>query len=111
MCSSDLPDYNNNDVINNCILTLQNYFSIDSWQINQPIILREIYALLDNVDGVQTVKNVEVLNKVGSDIGYSEYAYDVKGATLNNVVYPSLDPMIFEVRYPETDIQGRVVPL
>ena len=105
------PDYNNNDVINNCILTLQNYFSIDSWQINQPIILREIYALLDNVDGVQTVKNVEVLNKVGSDIGYSEYAYDVKGATLNNVVYPSLDPMIFEVRYPETDIQGRVVPL
>lgn len=105
------PDYNNNDVINNCIIALQNYFSIDKWQINQPIILKDIFILLDNIDGVQTVKNVEIINKVGSDIGYSQYAYDVKGATLNNVLYPSLDPMIFEVRYPETDIQGRVVPL
>ena len=105
------PDYNNNDVINNCIIALQNYFSIDKWQINQPIILKDIFILLDNIDGVQTVKNVEIINKVGSDIGYSQYAYDVKGATLNNVLYPSLDPMIFEVKYPNADIQGRVVPL
>ncbi len=32
-------------------------------------------------------------------------------ATQNNVVYPSLDPMIFEVKYLSQDIQGRVVPL
>ena len=53
----------------------------------------------------------EVKNKTGTSIGYSDYAYDVKGATINNVVYPSIDPMIFELKYPNTDIQGRVVPL
>ena len=30
---------------------------------------------------------------------------------MNNVVYPSLDPMIFEVKYPNNDIQGRVTTL
>jgi len=44
-------------------------------------------------------------------LGYSPYIYDVNQATLNNVVYPSLDPMIFEVKYPDLDIQGRTVSL
>jgi alanine dehydrogenase len=52
-----------------------------------------------------------VVNKAGSDLGYSNYSYDVKGATVNNTVYPSIDPMIFEVKYPNTDIKGRVVSL
>jgi len=106
-----LPNYNSNQVLTNCISALQQHFNIDNWQINQPIILREIYTLLDNIKGVQTVKNVEISNFVGSDLGYSEYAYDIPGATKNGIIYPSLDPMIFEVRYPDADIQGRVVPL
>ena len=44
-------------------------------------------------------------------MGYSQYAYDITAATQNQVVYPSLDPSIFEVRYPELDIKGKVVPL
>ena len=104
-----LPDYNNNEVIANCLSALKNFFAIDKWQINQPIILRDIYILLDKIPGVQTVKSVSIGNKVGENIGYSKYAYDISGATLNNVVYPSLDPCIFEVKYPDTDILGRVV--
>ncbi len=42
---------------------------------------------------------------------YSLYGYDIPGATSNGVIYPSLDPSIFEIRYPNTDIQGRVVIL
>ena len=106
-----LPDYNSNEILTKCILAVQNYFAIDKWQINQPIILRDVYILLDKIEGVQTVKNVDVTNLVGENIGYSPYAYDIKGATINNVVYPSLDPMIFEVKYPNTDIQGRIVSL
>ena len=34
---------------------------------------------------------------------------DIEGATRNGNVYPSLDPSIFEIRYPNADIQGRVV--
>jgi phage-related baseplate assembly protein len=103
-----LPNYNSNDVLTRCIAALQTYFTIDNWQINQPIILRELYILLDKIEGVQTVKTITISNKVGTNLGYSQWAYDIDGATKNNVVYPSLDPMIFEVKFPTTDILGRV---
>jgi hypothetical protein len=106
-----LPEFNNNQVLFECIEALKDYFAIDKWQINQPIILRDIYVLLDRVTGVQTVKNVEISNFVGTNLGYSQFAYDIKGATIGNVIYPSLDPSIFEVKYPNQDIQGRVVSL
>jgi hypothetical protein len=106
-----LPEYNNSEVMFNCIQALKDYFQIDKWQINEPILLKDLFILLDKIDGVQTVKNINITNKTGINSGYSEYAYDIKGANINNVIYPSLDPMIFEVRFPDTDIKGRVVPL
>jgi phage-related baseplate assembly protein len=104
-----LPNYNSNTTLLKCITALQNYFNIDNWQINQPILLRDIYVLLDRIEGVQTVKVVNIINKAGESLGYSQYAYDISGATLNNIVYPSLDTSIFEVKYPNTDISGKVV--
>lgn len=104
-----LPNYNSNTTLLKCITALQNYFNIDNWQINQPILLRDIYVLLDRIEGVQTVKTVNILNKAGESLGYSQYAYDIPGATINNIVYPSLDTSIFEVKYPNTDISGKVV--
>ena len=103
------PNYNNNVVLTNCITDLNVYFSISQWSINQPIYLRELYVLLDKVEGVQTVENIEIVNKVGETLGYSEYSYDIEGATINRIVYPALDPSIFEIRYPEIDINGRVI--
>ena len=106
-----LPEFNSNQVLFNCIAALKDYFAIDKWQINQPIVLRELYILLDRIKGVQTVKDITVSNLVGTNLGYSPYAYDINAATIGNVVYPSLDPSIFEVKYPNQDIQGRVVNL
>jgi len=106
-----LPEYVNNEVLTNCISELQAYFAISEWQINEPIILRELYILLDRIEGVQTVKNITILNKAGIGNGYSQFAYDVQGANIGEVIYPSIDPMIFEVKYPQSDIRGRVVPL
>jgi hypothetical protein len=103
-----LPEFNSNQVLFDCITALKDYFAIDKWQINQPIILKDIYILLDKITGVQTVKNIEFSNLVGTNIGYSPYAYDINAATIGNVVYPSLDPSIFEVKYPNQDISGRV---
>ncbi len=105
------PNYNNNETLTKCIEALTNYFNIENWQINQPIILPELSILLDKIEGVQTVKNLKIDNLAGTTLGYSEYAYDVVGATINDVVYPSIDPMVFEVKTPGTDIKGRVVPL
>ena len=106
-----LPNYNNDEVLLKCIQFIQQYFKIDNWQINQPIILKDLYVVLDNIDGVQTVKNININNKNDITLGYSQYAYDIPSATLNNVVYPSIDPMIFEIKYSDSDIKGRVVSL
>ena len=106
-----LPEYNNNEVLLACITALQTYFNLDNWQLNQPIFLRDLYILLDKIKGVQTVKNISIANKVGTSTGYSQYAYDIEGATQNQIIYPSLDPSIFELKYPNQDIKGKVVPL
>jgi hypothetical protein len=106
-----LPEFNSNQVLFDCIEALKTYFRIDNWQINQPIVLRELYILLDKIKGVQTVKNINISNLVGENLGYSPYAYSMDAATVSNVIYPSLDPSIFEVKYPNQDIQGRVVNL
>ena len=105
-----LSGYNNQDIITNCITALQNHFNIEKWQINQPIIISDIYSTLLTVKGVQSVVKVEIINKQDdTGVNYSQYGYDIPGATRNNNIYPSLDPSIFEIRYPNTDIQGRVV--
>ena len=106
-----LPEYNNNEVLLACITALQTYFNTSNWQLNQPIFLRDLYILLDKIKGVQSIKNISISNKAGTTSGYSQYAYDITGATQNNVIYPSLDPSIFEVKYPNLDIKGKVVPL
>ncbi len=100
--------YNNNEVKLNCISELINYFNIDKWQINQPIIISEISNLLAGIDGVQTVEKIELENKNGLSLGYSQYKYDFEGATKKGVIYPSMDPSIFELKYPNQDINGRV---
>jgi len=106
-----LPNFNNNEVVRNCITAIQEYFNINNQQINQPIYTREIFLLLDRIPGVQTVNDVNIINKVGVSNGYSQYGYDIKGATKDKVIYPSLDPCIFEIKYPSTDIRGRVTTL
>ena len=103
--------YNNNDVITKCILSLQEHFKIEKWNINQPIIKSDIISKLLQIKGVQSVIKLDIINKQDSTGNtYSQYAYDISGATKNNNIYPSLDPSIFEIRYPNSDIQGRVVP-
>ena len=104
-----LPSYNSREVILKCTEALKEHFNIDRWSINQPINLSSVYTLLDRVKGVQTVQDVKLETKVGGN--YSTFDYDIKGATKSNIVYPSLDPMIFEVKYPNSDIQGRVTTL
>jgi hypothetical protein len=105
------PNYTSRQVLAQCLTLLKAYFSRSNWQINQPIILSEIYTLLDQVAGVQTVQKVNINNIAGTTQGYSQYSYDISAATLNGTIYPSLDPSIFEVKYPDVDIQGRVVTL
>ena len=101
-------NYNNEKVLLQCITEIKDYFSIDKWQINQPIIISEVKNLIAAVNGVQTVENVEFINKNSEVLGYSPYGYPMNQAIRNEVIYPSLDPSIFELKYPNQDIKGQV---
>jgi hypothetical protein len=103
-------NYNLNDVAARCIDAVQQYFDITKWNINQPIILSDLTYKLGSIEGVQTVMNVEVTNKYRARDGreYQLYKYDINAATENGIIYPSLDPCIFEIKYPEVDIQANI---
>lgn len=106
-----LPNFNNHKVISDCILALKEHFNISKWKINEPIIIKDIEVLLDRIEGVQTVKNIEIKNISGEENGYSKYSYDILGATKNKIIYPSLDPSIFEIKNPDINIKGRVLSI
>jgi hypothetical protein len=102
------PEYSGYEVIAQCINAIDDYFDIRKWQINQPIIVSEIYNLLDRIEGVQTVVNVEFVNLHDSSQGYAPNIYNLSYAEKNGLIYPSLDPSIFEIRFPKNDIKGRI---
>lgn len=106
---SVLPNYNSNDVLIRCIDALKTYFDIDKWQINQPIIKSEVLNALGNIKGVQSVFSVEFKNLYDSDLGYSGNIYDLSAADRKGIIYPSLDPSIFEVKFLNKDITGQVL--
>lgn len=101
--------YNKKEVLYNCIKTVQNFFDIDFWNFSQPINLSQLELEIAKVEGVQSIVNVKITNKNTTHGNYSSVEYDIESATKNKIVYPSLDPSIFECRFPESDIRGSIV--
>lgn len=101
--------YNKKEVLVNCITAVKNFFNIDNWDFSQPINLSQLMLEIAKVDGVQSIANLEIINKTAMDGEYSSIEYDISGATKNGIIYPSVDPSIWEVRYPDSDIKGSVL--
>jgi hypothetical protein len=104
-----LPSFNGKEVLARTIDRVKKYFDIQKWQFNQPILLNDLAAKLSVVEGVQALVNINIKNNVNIASGYSGNEYNIDAATSNNVIYPSQDPCIFEIKYPDTDIRGKVV--
>jgi hypothetical protein len=98
--------YNKREVLTKCITELQNYFNIDNWTFNMPINISEIELLIAGIEGVQSVPKCDIVNKCLGN--YSKNSYNISSATKGKMVYPSLDPSVFEIKYPDSDIKGRV---
>jgi hypothetical protein len=103
------PGFNNQEILLECIQSLQDFFNINKWQIGQPIIKSEVINTILGVRGIQSIQEVIYNNKSGESLGYSKYKYDLQSATIDDIIYPSLDPCIFEVKYPNTDIKGQII--
>ena len=101
-----ISKYNKNEVLLRCIQEIQNFFDINNWQIGQPIILRELYEKLDKLEGVRTVSNIDIYNKFNPNEGYSNNFYHMPEATIDGIIYTSEDPSIFELKFPNIDVDG-----
>jgi len=101
--------YNKKDVLSNCISTVQDFFNIDRWSFSQPINLSQLSLEIAKVEGVQSIANITISNLSTTQGNYSAVQYDINAATKNGIIYPSVDPSIFEVKYPNSDIRGSVL--
>ena len=116
--------YNKEQVVLNAIEKVKEFFQVDKWQIGQPIVLADLAYQLSLVNGVASVVSpeevnedesqqdrpvIQIVNKFLSSSGYSGNLYDIKGATKDGIIYPSLDPSCFELKFPNIDIEARVV--
>jgi len=101
--------YNNNEVLLRCVKAVQDYFDNDKMEIGKPIFRNTLLKEIAQVEGVITVTNLQIFNIANESEGYSGNSYNIDTATKNNIIYPSLDPCVFEIKYPNKDIRGRVV--
>jgi hypothetical protein len=101
--------FNKRDVLNNCIVSVQDFFNIDEWSFNQPINISQLMFEIMKNEGVQSVIDIKIKNLTIDDGNYSQIAYNIDIATQNNIVYPSKDPSVFEIKFPTADIKGLVV--
>ena len=109
-------EFAKNEVLLKCVAAIKDFFDIDRWQIGQPIVMSDIAYELSLVDGVASVVPpidsdtvIKIENKYKAGQGYSGNFYDIKNSMIDGVLYPALDPSIFEIKYPNTDIKGKVV--
>ena len=103
-----LRGHNKREVLLRCVNAVKDFFEIDNWQINQPISIGDLIYEIGLCEGVQTVIDVDIENLWDENLGYSGNIYDIDEALRSKVLYPSMDPSIFEVRFPNKDIKGKV---
>lgn len=106
---SIFENFNKKEILINCINELSDMYSTDKMSIMQPIEIGEIELKLSKVSGVRSVIEVEIVNLTTENGNYSENEYDIKAATVGKTIYPSMDPSIFELKFPSKDIVGRIV--
>jgi hypothetical protein len=98
-------NYNKSEVVANCIQELKDYFNINNWTFNNTINISELELIVANVEGVSSVPKLKIVNKCGGQ--YSPNSYNIEAAIKDKILYPSLDPSVFEVKFPDADIKGR----
>ncbi len=102
-------NFNKKEVLDQCLQKAKDFFNIDKWYFNQPINTNQFELELAKVEGVQSVAEVKFKNLTQNDGDYSPHEYNLSEATHNKIIYPSLDPSVFEVKYPDNDIRGAVI--
>jgi len=95
------------DVLQSAIDAIKFEILSSKYNIAEPVRVSDIFRTLKNVDGVLDVVTVDVNRKSGSL--YSSFSYNVKGNTSpDGRLILGREDVIFEIKYPDSDIIGTV---
>lgn len=106
----NVPKYK---VLSAAIDKLRNDFSA-KMDIGEPLLITNVYDSLKKVDGIVDVRDVTISNKTGasavSNRTYSSFTYDFNKFLSPDGRFLSVPKnVILELKYPELDIQGKIV--
>lgn len=106
--------YNADEVLFNISEKVEEFFNVNRWELNQPIVLEELRRKMFEAEGALSITNVDFTCKFDTEQGYSGVYYDVSvnGSNFDSqrgILYPPADIGIFELKYPPQDIRGKHV--
>ena len=95
------PGFNKTQVKIDALKVMKDFFKVENWSLNQPIILDDIRCLLKEVEGVLSISELEIVNKNNITDGqsYSEDSYSIQTNTRNGIIFAPEKGM-FEVKFP-----------
>ena len=102
-------DSNAELVIQSINSNLKDYFKIENFQIDQPIMIGDIENIILNTRGVLSIGSMRFLNRTGLFEGrqYSMEGYSPVRNLDRGMLFPPRGG-IFELRHPNDDIIGRI---
>ena len=102
-----LPDYNRFEVLEAAKSVIQGYITRIPFEIGEPLLITDLYKELLKTEGVRSVKDVKIVNKVLGN--YSSLEFDI-GDSLSPDATVLFVPenVILEVKYINTDIRGTI---
>jgi hypothetical protein len=102
------PKATRTEVLTKCLAVAQAYLDTDNMQIGTPLVISDLSAQIQAVNGVISVYKLQFKNMLGQQLNnltYSTVRFDVNAGITNNILYCPEDA-IFEVKYPNVDIVG-----
>ena len=105
------PTFNRQLVLQNVQGKLLSYFNTSNFQMDQPIVIDDVRNIIYNNIGVISVRGISITNVSGvvASRQYSSVRYDVNTNLLNNSILVPPPGGMFEIRFPNSDITGRVI--
>jgi hypothetical protein len=101
------PMSNKNLVVQDINRKLSKYMKIENFQIDQPIMTADLISIIIGSQGVVSLVDFQVTNLTGTIDGrpYSDQTFSIPAHTNRGIIIPP-DGSIYEVRFPNDDIEG-----
>jgi hypothetical protein len=100
---------NRTEVMAKCLDVVRDYLDLTKMQIGQPIVVSDLAADIQKVNGVVSIYDLRFTNVMGTQDGldYSTFRFDPSANLKNQILYCPQNS-IFEIKYPTKDIIGVV---